>query len=1084
MTRAMGVGSFAGDLHSHSYFSFLDGVSSPDALAGQAATLGYQALALTDHDSLGGLVAHAQACGNAGITPIAGAELTLDDGSHVTLLARDAAGYRSLCRAVSLGQLAGTKGAPRATLEHLALCGVGVECLTGCRRGRVQAALLRGDGEGALAALDALCAIFGAAHVWIEVQLPGLRDDRRLAYLQAKLARARGVGLVATGNTHYATAADRDLQDIVTCITHNVPLSRALPHVRQGTPWRLCSPAEMDARFAALPLALWGTRELTERCRFDLSSIDARLPDPPTLPPGVSAPDHLRALVRQGAWRRYGDAVQSDALRRRLDHELSVITTLGLAGYFLIVRDIVRYAEEGAILCQARGSAVGSCVCYCLGISSVEPLAHRLSFERFLSPGRTDPPDIDLDFPSERDGGRPGREQVIQHVLRSYQGHAALIATLITYQPRSAIRDIGMALGLGQDQIATLAKEQEHGAGRDAGFRRPPGMPEGAVIDRLFSLCGRLEGIPRHYSQHPGGIVLTRRPLAEVAPIERARMPQRVIVQWDKEAAEAAGLMKTDHLGLGMLAAIDEAFAMVEEATGERPQLQGFRCDDPAVYDMFCRSDTVGVFQLESRAQMQQCLPRLQPRTLDDLAAAVALIRPGPIQGNATTPYLRRRQGRERVAYPGGEAGRRLLDPVLGDTYGVILYQDSVIDIAIAAGMSSAEAADLRRAMGSKRSKARMEALTARLDVLLAAHGLNDAGRSEVIAMMTSFSSYGFVRGHSQAFGYLAYISCWLKHYYPAPFAAALLNSLPMGFYPPDYLIQDAGRHGVRLLPLDVRASRARWTVEEGALRVGLRTVHGLGTAACARIADVMHGEEPARTPGDLYARAGLSEREATALAASGALRGLEPDRRRALWRAPTTARAAGPTRLPGWAEESVQDAVLPALTDAEAFALDDQVLGFSPEHHVLALLRPDLAPRPLQTSETITRVPRGRRVEAAGQVIARQRPGTAQGTVFLSLSDEWGVINAVVTPAVYEVYRSVLRGETLLWLEGTIDRRHGVTSLQVMVARSLTALITRATREAEKTTDRQAPSSVEASWGEPLWPSEAAPAHDAQRRR
>lgn len=383
-----------------------------------------------------------------------------------------------------------------------------------------------------------------------------------------------------------------------------------------------------------------------------------------------------------------------------------------------------------------------------------------MSFERFLSPGRTDPPDIDLDFPSERDAGRPGREQVIQYVLTTYRGHAALIATLVTYQQRSAIRDVGMALGLGHDQIDRLAKEQERGERPDAEPRVPRGLPRGAVIDRLFALCQRLEGLPRHYSQHPGGIVLTRRALAEVTPIERARMDNRIVVQMDKDDAATVRLVKTDHLALGMLAAIDDAFEMVRQITGTRPSLHGFQCTDPAVYDMFCASDTVGVFQLESRAQMQQCLPRLQPRTLDDLAAAVALIRPGPIQGNATSPYLRRRQGFEPVVYPGGEAGRRLLEPVLRQTYGVILYQDSVIDIAMAAGMTSHEAAGLRRAMGSKRSRTRMAALTARLDSLLTEHGLDEAARAEVIGMMTSFAAYGFVAGHSQAFGYLAYISC------------------------------------------------------------------------------------------------------------------------------------------------------------------------------------------------------------------------------------------------------------------------------------------------------------------------------------
>ncbi len=1027
--------SFRGELHAHSHVSFLDGVSRPEALATRAAALGYQCLALTDHDSLGGLISHAHACQDVGITPIAGSELTLDDGSHLTLIARDAVGYRSLARAVSFGQLAGTKGDPRATLDHLSLCSAGIECLTGCRKGRVQDALLRDDQHGALGALDALCAIFGSAHVWIEVQQPGLHDDRKLSYVQAKLARMRGVGLVATGNAHYATPDDRDLQDIVTCIKNHVPLTRALPYVRQGASWHLRSPAEMAQRFADVPLALRGTQEIAARCRFDLTHIDATLPDPVSLPDGVSAAEHLRALVWMGARRLYGDGAESDAVRSRLAHELTVITDLGLASYFLIVRDIVRHAEESGILCQARGSAVGSVVCYCLGISSVEPLGHSLSFERFLSPGRTDPPDIDLDFPSERAAGRPGREQVIQYVLKTYQGHAALIATLVTYQQRSAIRDVGMALGLGHDQIDRLAKEQDRLASHDETMRLPEGLSGSPVVHRLFAFCRRLEGLPRHYSQHPGGIVLTRRPLAEVAPIERARMDNRIIVQMDKDDAETAGLIKTDHLALGMLAAIDESFEMIETLTGKRPSLQGFRCNDPAVYDMFCRSDTVGVFQLESRAQMQQCLPRLQPRTLDDLAAAVALIRPGPIQGNATNPYLRRRQGFEPIVYPGGEAGRRLLEPVLSQTYGVILYQDSVIDVAMAAGMTSHEAADLRRAMSSKRSHARMTALTERLDSLLAGHGLAEEARREVIAMMTSFSAYGFVKGHSQAFGYLAYISCWLKCYWPAPFTAALLNALPMGFYPADYVLQDAQRHGVSVLPLDVRQSRARWTVEGMAIRVGLRTVHGVGDRVCERIEQVMQQDDPPATISALCARAALNEKEATALAKSGALAGLESDRRRAIWQAPRIAADARQQWLPTFAETSHQEVQLPALTQAEETQLDYAALGLSVGRHIMEHLRPDLAHLTLHTSTTIGRMRRGDAVEVAGQAIARQRPGTAQGTVFLSLSDEWGIINVVLSPDVYALYRRVIRSEVLLRLRGTVERRYGVVSLQARAA-------------------------------------------------
>ncbi|HWE64216.1 MAG TPA: error-prone DNA polymerase, partial [Chloroflexota bacterium] len=957
---------------------------------------------------------------------------------HLTLVARDAAGYRALCRTVSLGQLGGAKDAPRLSLEQLATCAVGLECLTGCRRGRVVQALLRDDGRAALV-VDDLCQIFGRGHVWIEVQQPLLADDRKLAYLQEKLALKTGTGLVATGNVHYATEAERDLQDVLVCIKHRVPLPRVRPFIRQGASWHLRSPDEMAARFAHLPIALRGVEELVERCRFDLSMIDARLPEPP-LPEGVSAAAHLAALVEQGARDRYGAASTREAVQQRLAHELDVITTMGLASYFLIVQDIVAYAGVHGILCQARGSATGSAVCYCLGINSIDPLHHRLSFERFLSPGRSDPPDIDLDFPSERSSGRPAREDVIQYVLAHYAGHAALIATLITYQHRMAVRDVGMALGLTRDQIDRLATEQEAWEMHAQALRVPAGMPSGPVIDHLFRLCRRLDGVPRHLGQHPGGIVITARPLAEVAPVQRPAMPDRLIVQWDKDFAETAGLIKIDHLGLGMLAVVDDVFAMIACSTGTRPALHGVTCDDPAVYDLFCRSDTIGVFQLESRAQITACLPRLQPRVLADLAAAVALIRPGPIQGNATTPYLRRRQGREQVTYPGGDAGRRLLEPVLGDTYGVVLYQDQVIEIGVAAGLTPAEASALRRAMGSKRSSRQMAALRERLDACLAAHGLDDEARHDLIAMMTSFSSYGFVRGHSFAFGYLAYVSCWLKLYYPAAFTAATLNAAPLGFYPMDQILQDARRHGITTLPVDVRYSRPRWTVvDERTVRAGLQQVHGLGAAVCRRIQEVMQSDQPATSMSDLCARAGLTEKDATALARSGALAGLEPDRRRAIWHAPQVAATARQEWFPGLAEEIRQDVQLPRLTPAGETRLDYAALGLSPGRHVLEHLRADLAHLHLHTSDTLARVARGTIVEVAGQAIARQRPGTAQGMVFLSLSDEWGILNVVFGPNEYERYRRTIREEVLLRIRGRLGRPNGVITIRASAAWPLT---------------------------------------------
>jgi len=761
-------------------------------------------------------------------------------------------------------------------------------------------------------------------------------------------------------------------------------------------------------------------------------------------------------LAEDGAHERYG-AVADGAggtVRPRLEHELAVIVRMGLADYFLIVWDLVRHARREALLCQGRGSAVGSLVCYCLGITAVEPLAHGLSFERFLDPSRADPPDIDIDLPADRGDDRPGRERVIQYALSRYSGHAALVSTAVTFRARSAVRDVGMALGLAPAQIDALARAQERVAagasGPDVGAAMLD-LPPGRVWDKLRELCARLEGLPRHRGQHPGGVVVTARPLAEVAPIERARMPGRLVVQWDKDAAEVAGLVKIDLLGLGMLTVIDVCFDHIAARTGIRPALHGVHCDDPRVYDAFCAADTVGVFQLESRAQMTACLPRLQPRTLDDLTAAVALIRPGPLQGNATHPYLRRRQGRESVRYPGGEAGRRLLEPILGETYGVILYQDQCIDVARACGLDPGEAAELRRAMSSARSSARMTALRDRLDRGLAACGLDEAARAEVLASVQAFAGYGFVKGHAAAFGYLAYISCWLKVYHPAAFCAALLDAQPAGFYPPEVVLQDAARHGVRALPVDVRHSRARSAIEDDgrAVRLGLRQIRGLGDEACARIESAMAGTAGA-TPAsveDLCEQARLGEDEALALARAGALRPFVPDRRAAIWRAPVAARAARERWLPGALAAADPPVSLPPLTPTDERSLDRRALGFSPGQHALSLARPDLAHRRLRRSSELARLSAGTPVEVAGQVVTRERPGTARGVTFLCLSDEEGLINAVVPPAVYTRDRRAIRGEALLWVRGVVERRDTdrAVAIRVTAIRPLAQLLAEA---------------------------------------
>jgi error-prone DNA polymerase len=986
--------------------------------------LGYPALALTDHNSLGGIVDHARACAGAGIVPIAGVELTLVDGSHLTLLARDDAGYRSLCRLVSEAQLRGEKGAPVADLADLAAATTGLECLSGCRKGRVARALGLGDGRAARRALGDLLEIFGPSHTWVEVQIAGLADDRILAQGLHRLARQAGVGLVATGNTHYAVRDDRRVQDVLTCIRERVPLGQARPQLRPGASWHLRSPAQMRCRYAELPAALAGVGTLVERCRFDLSAVDARLPVFPA-PDGLDSMAYLCRLTMAGATARYGEAAADPSVQGRLAHELSVIAALDMADYFLIVWDLVRYARGLGMLCQARGSSVGSMVCYCLEISAVEPLAHHLSFERFLALGRADPPDIDLDLPSDHGDGWPAREAMIQYALTKYADHAALVSTQITFRARSAIREVGMALGLDQDTLDALAGEQE-GFARARSMRMAPGGPVAALV---ADLCAQLDGIPRHLGQHPGGIIVTRRPLAEVAPVEHARMANRRVIQWDKDAAEGAGLAKIDLLGLGMLAVIENCFTRIAERTGRHLELHGFRCDDPAVYDAFCAADTVGVFQLESRAQMNACLPRLQPRTLADLAIAVALIRPGPLQANATNPYLRRRQGTEAITYPGGAAGRRLLEPILGDTLGVCIFQDQVLETGRACGLSPDEAAALRRAISSARSSERLAALRLRMEEGLRAQGIDETGRTEILAMVQAFSGYGFVRGHSVAFSYLAYVSCWLKVYHPALFAGALLDAQPMGFYPADLVVQDAERHGVQVRVVDVRYSREHCTVEGEALRLGLRQIRGLSADGCARIVTAM-ADEPA-TIEALCRAAELTPEEARALARAGALQGFEPVRRQALWWAPITARTVEDRWMPGVLRAVDPPLVWPPPSVLEELGLDRWATGVTPGRHLLSHLRDRLEERGAVTAAALQRLSSETVVCLAGQMVVRQRPPTARGLVFLSVSDETGMANVVLGPVVYERDRAIVRGEALLWVEGIVERRHGVPAIR-----------------------------------------------------
>ena len=820
------------ELHCHTNFSFLEGASHPEELVARAVELGLAAVAVTDHGGLYGAPRFAQAAAGVGLVAIVGAEIAVD-GRHLTLLVESEAGYANLCRLLSRAQLAGSKGQPRLALDDLERSDLaGLICLSGCRQGPLAAALLQRDRATAQAWGQRLGRLFGPGRFWVEAQQHCLPDDRRLLAELAALAERLRVGLVATNTVLYARRSDRPLQDVLTCIKHRTTLERAGPLLRPNAEFGLKSAAELARLFAGYPQALSNTLRIAERCEFRLQNLGYRFPSFP-VPAGETPFSYLYGLCQQGARERYGP--MRPEVSRQLAHELELIQKLGLAEYFLIVWDIMRFARERGILAQGRGSAANSVVAYVLGITNVDPIALNLLFERFLSEERSEAPDIDIDFANKH------REQVIQYVYERYgREHAGMVCEVITYRPRSAVRDVGKALGLSLEQVDQLAKAIDHRSLDDleaalggAGAAAPP--PEGeqettgpysmARDERqrpveaapaelppcpgLLPLVRAIQHFPRHLGIHVGGMIVTREPLGEVVPLEHATMPGRTVVQWDKDDVGSMGLVKIDLLGLGMLSLLQEAIALVQRHHDRTIDLAKLGYDDPAVYDMLCRADAVGLFQVESRAQMNT-LPRLKPRTFYDLVIEISLIRPGPIQGGSVHPYLRRRAGLEPVVYPHPK-----LEPVLKKTLGVPLFQEQGMRLAVAAaGFSPGKADQLRRAMGHKRSRERMAELYEDLLQGMEANGISREVGDQVWKQLSAFADYGFPESHAASFALLVYASAYLKLYYPAEFYCAILNSQPMGFYPPAVLVADARRHGVEVRPVDVNLSGAECTVE------------------------------------------------------------------------------------------------------------------------------------------------------------------------------------------------------------------------------------------------------------------------------
>ncbi|MEJ2732929.1 MAG: error-prone DNA polymerase [Anaerolineae bacterium] len=1046
------------ELHCHSYYSLLDGASSPEALVERAAALGYPALALTDHNGLYGVVRFWQAARQRGLKALVGAEVELADGSHLTLLAETQRGYANLCRLISAGQLAGQKGQPRLTVETLAQHAPGLLCLSGCRRGRVVSALRSREDEKAYQAAGQLCDAFGANRFWIEIQRHYLPTDAHLTAALIALARALGIGIVATNDVHYADRSSQRLHDVLTCIQHHVTLPEALGAglLHPNSEQFLKPPQEMATLFKDLPEALRNTLHIAERCDVSLDFSAQRLPTFP-VPEGHTPESYLSHLCQQGLVRRFNPITPQ--ARAQLAHELTVIGRMGLASYFLVVWDIVRFARDQGIRCQGRGSAANSLVAYLLGITHIDPLRHNLLFERFLSEGTQTMPDIDVDFAADR------REKVVQYVYERYgEENVGMVCNIVTYRARSALRDAAKALAFPPDIIDRAAKTLDTRSPVEAAESLRQGSPDPSAgpgqihlppehgksraqeklpWQILSDLLKEMGGVPRHLSIHVGGMLITAAPLVEIVPLERATMPGRVVVQWDKDSVEDAGLIKIDLLSLRTLGAIEEALAHIQAHRGLALDLDRLPLNDPAVYDLLQRADTVGCFQVESRAQVQM-LPKLQPRRFEDIVIGVALIRPGPIQGGMVHPYLRRRQGVDPVTYI-----HPTLEPILagalGETLGVIVFQEQVLRVAMAlAGFTPAEADQLRRAMSRSRSAGAMAALHERFLVGARANGLQEATAEEAWQQLEGFAGFGFCKSHAAAFALVAYQTLYLKAHFPAEFYCAILNHQPMGFYPPEVIVGDARRHGVPLLRPDVNLSQPSCLLEHAcslehaasslAVRLGFKYVHGLGESWQARIVE-RRGDTPYRDLVDFCRRTRLPRQIVENLIRAGAMDGFGHQRsnqtgsprRNLLWQLGSLMYQEEGLDI----EVPVVPVALPALGQAERLAWEYELMGLAPGDHVMSLYREALqAQRVLSSDELATRRD-GERVRVAGWAVVRQRPPTAKGHVFITLEDEEGLVNLIVRPDVYERYRDALRNTPLLWVEGRLQREgHAISVL------------------------------------------------------
>lgn len=1057
------------ELHAHSSYSFLDGASLPEELAVQAAELGYPALALTDHDGVYGSLEFAHAAKHFGVRSITGAEVTLADRSHVTLLVETQQGYANLCRLLTAAH-AHTRppgkesqpplepGLEQHLLEDL---NEGLVCLSGCARHGL--AVRNPNGAARLAQA------FGRERFLVELQRPYERGDARRNAALRRLAESLGVPTVVTGDVHAHHPRRAPLQDVLVAVRHRSALDGCEAERRGNHECVLLSPAEVVARFPEDRAAVARTVELADRLRFDLTEeLGYRYPDFSDSPEPAIV--QLAHVCRRAFEERYprGHKLRREA-DARLQEELQLIDELGLAGFFLLHWDVLELARECALEVRGRGSprhalppgrgrgsSVGSLVCYLTGLSHVDPVGAELSLGRFLNRELNAVPDIDLDFP------RDIREKLIVAVTERYgRDHAALVASFATYRSRGAIRDVGKALGLPYAELERIARVSEGwNAQRVADeLQLLPDADRKLMSPRwraFAELCREIAGLPRHISQHPGGMVISSRPLVELVPVQPAAMAGRQMCQWDKDSCADAGFLKIDLLGLGMLSAVEDCVEQIASLRHEPIDLSRIPLDDKAVYDDIQRADTVGDFQIESRAQMQSLL-RTLPENLDDLTVQVALVRPGPIQGKAVHPYIEHRQRLREDASFVPPVDHPLLADCLRSTLGVVVFQDQVLEVAIAlAGFSVGEAEGLRRAMSRKRSHDALEAYRGRFVAGALRKGVDAATADQVYDKLVGFSGFGFPKSHAAAFGLLAYQSAWLRHHYPAEFLCSLLNAQPMGFYPPATLVRDGQRRGVETRPPDVNVSGAKCTVEDGAVRIGVDYVNGIAEQDAAAVVAERERSGPFASVRDLAQRTQLSEHGLETLVVSGASDCFGLPRRQLLWqlglvpRAQTVPGSGGDEKqlaLP--LEPTAETPNLPEPTVWERMLADYRTTNLSVGVHPLELLRAHL-PRGVLSSRELAKAPNRAQVAVAGMAVARQRPATANGVVFMLIEDEFGAVNLIVPPTVYDRHRAIVRGEPLLLARGRFERMGRNQNVLVRSLETLGPLAREVSRETE----------------------------------